>query len=99
MSHGSKGSEGTSPQLIDQMAVSASEHSSDGGEKKTNRDCCPTSVSEYKTWGFLLKQYIKLVLFRAMAIWPSLLICLFGLPSVIYFVGRGPAWMEYQNMF
>ena len=47
----------------------------------------------------LFKEYFRILLFRAMVIWPPLLFCLFGLQSVIFYIGTGSSWTEYQNLY
>lgn len=47
----------------------------------------------------LCKEYFKLLFFRGMQIWPALIFCLWGFSSVIYHIGSGPAWIEYDDLF
>lgn len=48
---------------------------------------------------FLMKQYFKILIFRCMRIWPSMLFCIFGFPALIFYLGHGSAWTEYYGLF
>ena len=45
------------------------------------------------------RHYWKLAAFRVVSVLPSLIFCLFAFSSTVYYLGDGPSWIEYENLF
>jgi hypothetical protein len=46
-----------------------------------------------------MREYFKILIFRAVRVWPVLIFCLFGFQSIIFYIGTGPSWTEYDHLF